>query len=74
MKLISVIVLLVGVASALPGQSPASDSLEPRDECVNCVNYCCSTHGNCNYMTCSGSYCAHNGPGNAYCVCNCRYG
>jgi len=23
---------------------------------LDCVNYCCGTHGNCNYMSCSGSY------------------
>ncbi|KAK4152455.1 hypothetical protein C8A00DRAFT_34870 [Chaetomidium leptoderma] len=76
MRFVTVIAVLAGAASALPGPIPQPDApatLEPRD-CVNCLTYCCSTHGNCNYMNCAGSYCKTNAAGHSYCECTCRYG
>lgn len=76
MRFLAIATLVATLAQAMPDMTPVESSIQlaSRDECVNCVKYCCSTHGNCNYMNCAASYCGHQGPGNAFCVCKCKYG
>ncbi|KAK4444379.1 hypothetical protein QBC34DRAFT_475108 [Podospora aff. communis PSN243] len=76
MKFLTVVALLAGIATALPGPVPEPDSMDPLDKrsCVNCVTYCCSQAGGCNFLNCAGSRCITNAAGYSYCQCNCRYG
>ncbi|KAJ0425207.1 hypothetical protein BJY00DRAFT_204149 [Aspergillus carlsbadensis] len=73
---VSVYTILVtacaSIALSAPADAPANELT--KRQCVDCVTYCCSTHGGCNFLNCAGSTCKCSAAGHCYCECDCHYG
>ncbi|KAL2869893.1 uncharacterized protein BJX67DRAFT_347248 [Aspergillus lucknowensis] len=75
MRLSTYSLLLAAVASiawSAPAEGQANELV--KRQCVDCVEYCCDSHGGCNFLNCAGSTCKCSDAGHCYCQCNCHYG
>ncbi|KAH7191328.1 hypothetical protein DER44DRAFT_795190 [Fusarium oxysporum] len=68
MRFFAVATLLVALAAAAP-----TDEVESLEKLActkrDCISQCCKQYGNCNFFTCSESYCGGLTP---VCKCVCR--